>query len=153
MRGFETDQKGMALFHMDKEFNIVYLEKPAWEIIGRGITEYNHQHAGDSGEKTLCFVVQGPDEETVGGIIGVTHWDWFYITLMWLKEEFRGRGYGHQLLTLAEDEARKRGAKHAYLDTFSFQAPEFYKQHGYQVFGELKDFPTGHQRYYLTKRI
>lgn len=153
MGRFEIFQKGMALFHMDRDFNIVYLDKPAWEIIGGGINDYNHQQAGDSWEKTLCFVLQSPDEDIVGGIIGATHWDWFYITLMWLKEEFRGRGYGHQLLTLAEDEARKRGAKNAYLDTFSFQTPEFYRQHGYQVFGELKDFPTGHQRYFLTKRL
>jgi hypothetical protein len=39
------------------------------------------------------------------------------------------------------------------LDTFSFQAPDFYKQHGYQVFGELQDFPSGHQRYYLKKQL
>jgi len=65
----------------------------------------------------------------------------------------RGRGYGHRLLTLAEEEGRKRGAEHAYLDTFSFQAPDFYKQHGYHVFGELSDFPQGHRRYYLTKQL
>jgi len=29
----------------------------------------------------------------------------------------------------------------------------FYKQHGYQVFGELQDFPPGHQRYFLTKQL
>jgi hypothetical protein len=58
-----------------------------------------------------------------------------------------------QLLTLAEDEARQRGAKNVYLDTFSFQAPDFYKQHGYQVFGELEDFPPGHERYFLTKKL
>jgi len=56
-------------------------------------------------------------------------------------------------LAQAEDEARKRGAKKAYLDTFSFQAPEFYKKYGYKVFGELKEFPPGHQRYYLTKEL
>jgi ribosomal protein S18 acetylase RimI-like enzyme len=138
---------------MDEAFNIVYQDTPAWKIIGGGLTDYNHQQAGDSGEKNLCFVLQGPEEEVVGGIIGATHWDWLYISLMWLKEEFRGRGYGHRLLTMAEEEARKRGAKHAYLDTFSFQAPDFYQQHGYEVFGELKDFPTGHQRYYLRKQL
>ncbi|HSJ52854.1 MAG TPA: GNAT family N-acetyltransferase, partial [Anaerolineae bacterium] len=89
----------------------------------------------------------------VGGVIGATFWDWFYINLMWIKEELRGRGYGHQLLTLAEDKARERGARHAYLDTFSFQAPDFYKQHGYEVFGELQDFPPGHQRYFMTKEL
>ena len=138
---------------MDEEFKIVYTDTPAWEIIGGGITNFNRQQAGDDSEKLLCFVVQGPDEEIVGGIIGATHWDWLYINLMWLKEAFRGRGYGHQLLTHAEDEARKRGAKHAYLDTFSFQSPDFYNQHGYQVFGELEDFPTGHQRYYMKKKL
>ncbi len=72
---------------------------------------------------------------------------------MWIKEELRGCGYGHRLLTRIEDEARQHGAKNVYLDTFSFQAPDFYKQHGYQVFGELPDFPSGHQRYFLTKQL
>ena len=70
-----------------------------------------------------------------------------------LDAELRGRGYGHRLLTVAEDEARKRGAKNVYLDTFSFQVPDFYKQHGYQVFGELQNFPPGHQRYFFTKQL
>jgi hypothetical protein len=48
---------------------------------------------------------------------------------------------------------RRRGAKHAHLDTFSFQAPGFYHKHGYRVFGELPDFPPGHRRYYLTKDL
>jgi GNAT superfamily N-acetyltransferase len=138
---------------MDEEYNIVYMEKPEWGIIGGGISNYNRQQAGDDEDKSLCFVLHGPDEEIVGGVIGVTHWDWFYVNLMWIKAEFRGLGYGHCLLTLAEDEARKRGAKNAYLDTFSFQAPDFYKQHGYQLFGELQDFPPGHQRYFLTKQL
>ena len=72
---------------------------------------------------------------------------------MWIKDEFCGRGHGHRLLTLAEQEARQRGAKNVYLDTFSFQAPDFYKRHGYQVFGELPDFPLGYQRYFLTKQL
>jgi GNAT superfamily N-acetyltransferase len=72
---------------------------------------------------------------------------------MWVREDLRGSGYGQRLLALAEDEARKRGAKNSYLDTFSFQAPGFYKKYGYRVFGELPDFPTGHQRYFLTKQL
>jgi ribosomal protein S18 acetylase RimI-like enzyme len=138
---------------MDEEYQIVYIDQPAWEIIGGGITEYNTQQAGDDEGKNLCFVLRSPDQEIVGGVIGATYWNWLYINLMWIKEEFRGRGFGHQLLTLAEQEGRQRGAEYVYLDTFSFQAPDFYKKHGYEVFGELKEFPPGHQRYFLTKQL
>ena len=138
---------------MDEGYQIVYIEQPAWEIIGGGITDYNSQQAGDDEGKNLCFVLRSPDQEIVGGVIGATYWNWLYINLMWIKEEFRGRGFGHQLLTLAEQEARQRGAEYAYLDTFSFQAPGFYKKHGYEVFGELNNFPPGHQRYFLSKHL
>jgi GNAT superfamily N-acetyltransferase len=141
---------------MAEEYKIVHIEKiedDMWGVIGGGIQNYNNQKAGDDHGKRLCFVVYGPEKEIAGGVIAVTYWDWLYIDLMWMKEELRGHGYGSQLLGLAEEEARKRGAKHVYLDTFSFQAPEFYKRHGYQVFGELKDFPHGHQRYFLTKDL
>ena len=138
---------------MDEKYQIVYVDEPAWQIIGGGIQDYNAQQAGDDQGKNLCFVLRSPDQEIVGGVIGATYWDWLYINLMWIKEELRGRGYGQQLLKLAEEEGRKRGAKQVYLDTFSFQAPGFYKKYGYEVFGELHDFPPGHQRYFLTKRL
>lgn len=141
---------------MDEGFKIVYVEKPeesAWGIIGGGVSRYNVLQTGDGDFQRLCFVLKAPDQEVVGGVLGELYWGWLHLDLLWVKEELRGRGYGHRLLTVVEDEARKRGAKHVYLDTFSFQAPEFYNRHGYQVFGELQDFPTGHQRYFLRKDL
>ncbi len=141
---------------MDKEYDIVYVEKPeesAWGIIGRGVGDFNKQQVGDNKFQRLCFVLHSPDQEIVGGILGETYWEWLYIDLLWVKDELRGRGHGHSLLTLAEQEARQRGAKKAYLDTFSFQSPDFYKKHGYQAFGELENFPSGHQRYFLQKQL
>jgi ribosomal protein S18 acetylase RimI-like enzyme len=141
---------------MDEDYHIRCVDKPdesVWGAIGGGIRNYNTQQAGDDKFQRLCFVLHAPDQVIVGGVIGATYWGWFYIDLLWVKDDLRGRGYGHRLLTLAEDEARQRGAKNVYLDTFSFQAPGFYQQHGYQVFGELQDFPPGHQRYFFTKQF
>jgi GNAT superfamily N-acetyltransferase len=138
---------------MDNGYEIVYLDKPEWGVIGGGISNYNRQQAGEDNARSLCFVLKAPDEEIVGGVIGATFWDWCHIDLMWIKEGLRGHRYGQRLLALAEDEARQRGAKHVYLDTFSFQAPDFYKKYGYQVFGVLPDYPAGHQLYFLTKQL
>ena len=143
-----------------QKFHMVNVGRPGdaeWSAVGGGISQYNKQQAGDTHHQALCFMlyaVDGADDaEAVGGIVGSTYWDWLYVDLLWLREDLRGQGYGHQLLTAAEDEARQRGAKKAYLDTFSFQAPDFYEQHGYRVFGTLDDFPIGHQRFFLTKAL
>lgn len=141
---------------MDEAYRIVYVEKPeesAWGIIGRGVSDYNHQHAGDQKFQRLCFALQGPGRQIVGGVLGELYWGWLHVDLLWVEEALRGRGYGHQLLVAVEEEARQRGARHAFLDTFSFQAPDFYQRHGYQVFGQLGDFPPGHQRYFLKKEL
>lgn len=141
---------------MTEEFKIVLVEKPddaVWNAVGGGISEFNTRQIGECQERSLCFVLYSPDQEIVGGVIGNTYWGWLYISLMWVKEEFRGRGYGRRLMQYAEDEARQRGVKNVYLDTFSFQAPDFYLKQGYQVFGQLQNFPPGHQRYFLTKQL
>ena len=141
---------------MDKDYDIIFDDHPeqsAWGIIGQGIDRHNLQQGGEYHFQRLCFVLRAPDGETAGGVIGEMYWNWLYISLMWVKDELRGQGYGHRLLMQVEDEARRRGAKQVYLDTFSFQAPGFYKKYGYRVFGELPDFPAGHQRFFMTKEL
>ena len=141
---------------MKEDYQIVSVENPeeaAWGIIGRGIRNYNKQQAGDNKFQRVCFALQTSGEEIVGGVLGEVYYGWLYVDLLWIKDELRGKGYGQRLMELLENEARKLGAKNVYLDTFSFQAPDFYKRLGYQVFGELPDFPTGHQRYFLTKQL
>jgi GNAT superfamily N-acetyltransferase len=141
---------------MDEKYQIVHVENPeesAWGIIGRGVASYNREQAGDNKFQRLCFVLHGPDEEIVGGVLGEVYWGWLYVDLLWVQDDLRGRGYGHRLMTVIEQQAQQRGAKNAYLDTFSFQALDFYERQGYQVFGELEDYPPGHQRYFLKKRL
>ena len=138
---------------MKTGYQVIESEQPAWEIIGGGLTAFNKEKAGDDHGENLCFIVINSDGKVVGGVIGATYWDWLNINLMWIEEDLRTLGFGKQLMGLAEEKARLRGAKHAYLDTFSFQAPNFYKKLGYEVFGELEDFPQGHQRYFMKKEL
>ncbi|MBN2005103.1 MAG: GNAT family N-acetyltransferase [Anaerolineae bacterium] len=138
---------------MDEQYEIVYTDEPAWDVIGPAINEYNDQQAGPQKGKMLCFVIRDPDQAVVGGVIAEMYWEWLCVHLIWIREDLRHQGYGQRLMASIEDEGRKRGAKYVHLDTFTFQAPDFYRKLGYQVFGELKDCPAGHTRYYFTKPL
>ena len=68
-------------------------------------------------------------------------------------DDVRGQGYGSQLLTAAEAEGRQRGCEVAVLDTYSFQAPEFYRRHGYAVCGVIEGYPDDQRKYLMKKRL
>jgi GNAT superfamily N-acetyltransferase len=105
----------------------------------------------DFGE--LAIFVRDGNGEIVAGLKSFTWAGWLEVELLWVHEDRRGMGLGTRLLTTAEQEARRRGCQRVWLDSYSFQAPEFYKKLGYEVFGMLEGFPEGHNRYFLTKRL
>ena len=66
------------------------------------------------------------------------------------KEELRGQGIGSKLLQQAETEAKNRNCRFAFVNTYQFQAPDFYKRHGYKEVFTLQDYPyTGKD--FITK--
>jgi GNAT superfamily N-acetyltransferase len=100
----------------------------------------------------LVLLLRDADGTIRGGLLGYTHWNWLFVSHLWVHEPLRGRGLGRELLGRAEAEAAARGCRNAHLDTFSFQARDFYESRGYVVFGTLDDYPPGHSRYFLQKR-
>lgn len=91
--------------------------------------------------------------EILGGLWGSTNWGYLNVNLLAVKESLRGQGYGTKLMQRAEDLSRQRGCHSAFLNTFSFQAPDFYERLGYRVFGQLPDFPPGHKRIFMSKKL
>ena len=138
-------------------YTITFEEKPADEdlqILAQGIDQYTQLKFGDRINKQLTFFLRSQEGVIVGGVHGnYGSFGWLYISALWVSEQVRGMGYGTRLMNYIEQEAIKNGCINAYLDTFSFQAPEFYKRLGYRVFGELEDFPAGHSRLFLRKTL
>jgi GNAT superfamily N-acetyltransferase len=125
---------------------------PARREILKGLLAFNKRALGNWNFKPLSITLRHRGA-IVGGLYGETYLNWMYISLFWLADEFRGKGFGSKIMQTAENEARKRGVKNAFVDSFSFQAPGFYKKLGYREFGKLKDFPAGHSRSFLTKAL
>jgi ribosomal protein S18 acetylase RimI-like enzyme len=78
---------------------------------------------------------------------------WVFVELLAVAEEGRGRGIGGQLMARVEEEARLRRMDGIWLDTFSFQAPEFYRRLGYREFGRIDDYPENEARLFFAKRL
>jgi len=92
------------------------------------------------------------ESRIVAGLAGETYCGWLFVKYLWVSEGLRGRGVGRELMARAEGLARERGCHSAWLDTFSFQAREFYEKLGYEEFGRL-DYPPGHHRHFMRKRL
>ena len=77
-----------------------------------------------------------------------------YIASIAVAPEARGGGLGSQLMEFVEQICRER--KHLFLLVSSFnpQAQQFYRHHGYEFVGELKDYiVVGHSELIFHKQL
>jgi N-acetylglutamate synthase-like GNAT family acetyltransferase len=118
----------------------------------KGLLAYNYSKTGRKDYKQLAFSVRNTKGDIVGGLIAEAFWDWMFVRLLWIDAKHRGTT-GRRLMEMAEAEARKRGLVGIWLDTCSFQAPDFYRKLGFRQFGRLKDQPLGHDRFWFQKRF
>lgn len=91
----------------------------------------------------------------IGGCVGSTEdvWHWLTVDAMWVEPSRRGQGLGRTLLAEVESEARERGCRWAKLNTWEFQAPDFYQRLGYVVYGREVDYPPGHTNHLMRKDL
>ena len=99
--------------------------------------------------RRLCVFARDANGSIIGGLTGKTYWHYLEVAFLWVSETHRRAGHATKLLQAAESEARRRGCKHALLDTYGFQALGFYQKNGYKEFGRLTGFSGQHDRHYL----
>lgn len=129
-------------------------DKALREVLSNGLRGYNDEKIGLHDRQDLTIRVTDPETgEPIGGLVGRTSLGVLFVDLVYLPKSLRGTGTGSRILAMAEEEGRKRGCSKAVLFTISFQAPEFYKKLGWQVFGEIAPNPPGATRIYLTKDL
>ena len=115
----------------------------AWNMDVTGVRDY----------RPVAIFLRDDRGEIRGGITGGVWGTWLHVIALWVDEELRGRGHGRELLLAAEAEAREAGAKHAFLETHTFQAPGLYEGLGYVVVAELEDYPPGESQLILRKEL
>jgi GNAT superfamily N-acetyltransferase len=103
--------------------------------------------------KPIAIFVYDDNDELIGGISAETHGNWLEISYLWVEEKFRGQDIGSKLIKDVELEATERGCTSSFLNTFGFQAREFYIKQGYKEVFTLDDYPLTGKRHFLLKRL
>ncbi len=117
------------------------------------LQKYNEKYSPKDNNKPLVIFLRDDSGGIKGGITGTSYWDWLNIDTFWIDENYRGKGFGKQLLEMAEKEALNRGCHSIHLDTHDFQSVDFYKKNGYEIAGQLDNLPKGFTRYLLKKKL
>jgi len=123
------------------------------EFVNNALEKFNNMHVGLDNHLLLNIVEYDEYQNVIAGILGGTYWGWLHIDILWVDENFRSKKIGSRLLIAAENEAKKRGCHSVHVDTMSWQAPEFYRKHCYELISELDNIPNGYKKFHFIKRL
>lgn len=149
-------QEGSSSQIIDKiaDLDLSYSTKDEQEELDCKLGDFNFRQVPPTQAEievdlSLCLKKEG---RIVAGINACMYaWYITYVHILYVDEGYRGQDLASQLLKRVEETAKAKGSKLIHLDTFSFQARDFYLKQGYEIFGTLDDCPKGHKRYYLKK--
>jgi GNAT superfamily N-acetyltransferase len=127
------------------------------ELLDNRLVDFNRRNVPFQQSEdwiNLSYVLKDNAGQVIAGINATLYcWNIMYVDILYVDNVHRGKGYGKRLLDQAESQAKRLGGYMSHLDTFDWQAKEFYEHLGYVVFGILENCPPGHNRYYMKKEF
>ena len=117
------------------------------------LKSYNLSKREKSENIPLGVYYENETGKKLAGLTGKTFGNWLCINYLFVSENLRNQGIGSKIIISAENEARNRGCKYVFVDTFSFQAPAFYEKLGYRCVFSLTNYPYTEERHYYIKEL
>ena len=122
-------------------------------LVDRGLGQFNNSAAQLHEVRPISCFARLETGRVIGGATG-RHWGkCCEIQQLWVEASSRRSGVGAQIIRRLEASASEHGCTTFYLETFNFQALEFYKSLGYGVELERVGFPHGIVKYYMARHI
>jgi GNAT superfamily N-acetyltransferase len=140
------------------------LDRIAWELstepgsegerrVDLGLSDHNDEVAPNAAGLPLNCFARLDSTSIIGGVVARTWGANCEILQLWVAPSHRRRGVASELMGRVEAEAKARGCSNVYLESFSFQSPEFYKTQGYAVAFEFGGFPDGVSKLIMRKAL
>jgi GNAT superfamily N-acetyltransferase len=125
------------------------------DFVHTGLRAFNRTRADWPERQHFNVLLRDSDNRVRGGILASVNFDVLVLDDVFVEENCRGGGNGNgaRMMTLAEEEGRKRGARLAVVSTFNWQARPFYEKCGYSVYAELPYNDGVYTLYSLKKSL
>lgn len=123
------------------------------KIIEKSLYDFNNTLFGKP--KEYAVFIKDSNNKIQGGIIVQLRLKikLLYIDYLWITPEFRNKGFGTKIVTVAEQLAKDNGCKVAELETLDFQAEAFYQKLGYGKFGVIKNYMGKFDYIFMRKHL
>lgn len=134
-----------------QELDLVICGEKEANYIHNKIIEHNLKYITEYEEYILCL--KDNSANIIGGVVASKDNERMTINYLWVDDSARGNGYGTKLIKHIEEIAIDKGCTVVWLNTFGFQAPDFYIKTGYELFGTLENCINGYNQYLFKKII
>lgn len=121
------------------------------KTIRDGIVNFNSQFINEKATNFSVFAKDGA--KIIGGALIWEHSDALYVDVLWCDENYRQKGVGTEIILMIEEVAINKGLPKIFVDTYAFQAQEFYQKHGFYSIGVIPEYLLGHDRIFMRKDI
>lgn len=122
--------------------------------IFKGFSQQALESTGIDGlsEEPISFEIY---DETllVGAIVVQPFWGQLHIKYLFVEKDYREQGIARMLMNHALEFGRKRECHFAFVETMSFQAPEFYKKMGFTIEFSRAGYAENTSFHYLKKPL
>jgi GNAT superfamily N-acetyltransferase len=135
---------------------IVFEKNPKAEdiqVLNDGIMVEAYNKKGMRQIDFFAFYIRDENGEIVGGCAGDNMYGCLFVGQLWVSQPLRGKGYGAQLMQQAEKYAKDSGCHFMAVNTFDWEALDFYKKLGFTVELEREGFDKGSIFYFLRKDL
>lgn len=134
------------------EFKIENMSDEIQAKINDEFYKYQIETTGPIEYKTVVFTAR-QNNELIGVLTAIIKWGQLHIKTLIVDSTYRKHGIGSQLMQQTFNYGRDNGCTIVYVETSSFQAPDFYKKIGFVVEFIRDGYKNGYSYYYLKYNL